>query len=115
MCTSSNVGFEIAKHPQIMNKIDYFNLRQTLNTEQQMIVKDIIIKKQKDRATPIHLFLTGGAGTGKTFTTKAIYYGLLRLYSNEINGYMNIGHKFILLTPNNFGLISAYIMIILCY
>ena len=26
MCTSSNVGFEIAKHPQIMNNTDYFNL-----------------------------------------------------------------------------------------
>lgn len=33
----------------------------------------------------MHLFLTGGADTGKTFTAKAIYQGLLCIYNNSIN------------------------------
>ena len=68
-----------------MNNIDYFNLRRTLNTKQQMIVKDIIMRKQKDIATLIHPFLIGSVGTSKTFIAKAIYHALVRLYSNDIN------------------------------
>ena len=43
------------------------------------------MKKLKDPSTPIHLFLTGGAGTGKTFTATTIYQALIWLYNNAIN------------------------------
>ena len=33
ICTVSNIGVKIAKHPLIMDNIDYFNLCQTLNIE----------------------------------------------------------------------------------
>ncbi|XP_059070801.1 uncharacterized protein LOC131860407 [Cryptomeria japonica] len=78
-------AFEIAKHTQIIDNNEYHKLRQMLNIEQQAIVKDIAIKKMKNMQTPLHLFLTGGAGTGKTFTAKAIYQTLLRLYSASID------------------------------
>ena len=68
-----------------MDNIDYFNLCQSLNTEKKMIVKDIIMRKQKDIATLIHPFLIGSVGTSKTFIAKAIYHALARLYSNDIN------------------------------
>jgi Cdc6-like AAA superfamily ATPase len=51
-----------------------------LNKEQQEIVKDISLKKSMDMHMPLYLFLTGGAGTGKTFTTKMIFQMLIRIY-----------------------------------
>ncbi|XP_059077054.1 uncharacterized protein LOC131876217 [Cryptomeria japonica] len=78
-------AFKISQHPQIMDNNDYYKLRQMLNKEQQTIVKDIIMKKLKNIKAPLHLFLTGGAGTGKTFTAKAIYQALLRIYNNSID------------------------------
>lgn len=76
-------AFEIAKHPQIIDNNEYYKLRRMLNRE-QAIVKDVLIKKMKNIKEPLHLFLTGGAGIGKTFTAKAIYQALIRIYSNSI-------------------------------
>ncbi|XP_059067532.1 ATP-dependent DNA helicase PIF1-like [Cryptomeria japonica] len=58
-----------------------------LSKEQQAIVEDILMKKQQNPDEPLYLFLTGGAGTGKTFTTKAMYQGLLHLYNNAIDSH----------------------------
>jgi hypothetical protein len=33
---------------------------------------------------PIHLFLTGGGGTGKTFTTKSIFQSLVHLHNDTM-------------------------------
>lgn len=60
-----------------MNNNEYYNLRRKLNREQQTIIKDIVMKKLKDMKNPLHLFLTGGAGTGKTFTATAIFQALI--------------------------------------
>lgn len=79
------LGFEIAKHPQILDNVEIFKIRQMLNNEQHAIVKDMVMKKIKHNKTSIHLFLTGGAGTSKTFTTKVIYQALLHIYNNTIN------------------------------
>lgn len=78
-------AFESTQHPQIMDNNYYYRLRRLLNREQQKIIKNIIIKKLKKLNTPIHLFLTGGAGTRKTFTATTIYQALIRLYSNSID------------------------------
>jgi len=51
-----------------------------LNKEQQEIVKDIAMKKCRDIHTPIYLFLTGGAGTCKIFTTKVLFQVLIQIY-----------------------------------
>jgi Cdc6-like AAA superfamily ATPase len=48
-----------------------------LNREQQTILKETTLKKCLSMDTPVHLFLTGGAGTGKTFTTKELFQMLI--------------------------------------
>ena len=70
-----------------------------LNKEQQAIVKDIAIRKLKKTDKPLYLFLTGGAGTGKTFTSKAIFQMLIRIYDSH--------HTIDPLKPK--GLILSYI------
>ena len=59
------LGFEIEKHPQILKNVDYFELRQKLNKEQQKIVKKVVMKK--------------------TFIAKPIYKALLCIYNNNID------------------------------
>lgn len=76
--------FEFTPHPHLLDNTTYYSLRRQLNREQQTIVKDILLRKQIAQSEPLHLFLTGGAGTGKTFTAKAMYQGLLRIYNNTI-------------------------------
>jgi len=45
-------------------------------------VKEILTNKKGDPNQPIYLFLTGGAGTGKTFTAKTIFHSLMWMYNN---------------------------------
>jgi Cdc6-like AAA superfamily ATPase len=51
-----------------------------LNKEQQSIVKDIALNKSMDIHMPLYLFLTGGAGIGKTFTSKVLFQMLIQIY-----------------------------------
>jgi Cdc6-like AAA superfamily ATPase len=37
--------------------------------------------------TLVHLFLTGGVGTGKTFTTKELFQMLIRIYDSNNSSY----------------------------
>ncbi|CAF4097310.1 unnamed protein product [Adineta steineri] len=54
-----------------------------LNREQQAVTKDIAMKKCMDMYKALYLFLIGGAGTGKTFTAKAIFQMLMKLYDSH--------------------------------
>jgi Cdc6-like AAA superfamily ATPase len=80
MKKSINLGFQVKNHPFFLENEEYYRIRRMLNREQQEIVKDIAFKKCSDMHTPLYLFLTGGAGTGKTFTTKVIFQMLIRIY-----------------------------------
>jgi chromosomal replication initiation ATPase DnaA len=60
-----------------MKDEEYFKILRLLNEEQRAIFDDIMYKKRVFANEPIYLFLTGGAGTGKTFTLQAIVQGLL--------------------------------------
>ena len=66
-----NLGFQVTKHPFLIENNEYHIIRRMLNREQQTILKDIALKKRLNMDSPVHLFLTGGAGTSKTFTAKA--------------------------------------------
>ena len=46
-------------------------------------MKDILTNKKSEPNKPLHSFLTGGAGTGKTFTAKALFQSLVRFYNVE--------------------------------
>jgi hypothetical protein len=67
---TTDLGFQVATHPFLLENNEYYRLRRMLNREQQAIVKDISLKKLRNVQMPLYLFLTGGAGTGKTFTKK---------------------------------------------
>jgi len=69
----------------MLSNEEYYKIRRILNREQQAILKDIAIKKQKNIDKPLCLFFTGGAGTRKTFTAKAIYQTLIRIYNEHYN------------------------------
>lgn len=75
---------EIA-HPFLQRTEEYFAMRRTLNKEQQVILKDILMTKRLALHKPLHLFLTGGTGTGKTYIAKVIYEALIRLYDKQLD------------------------------
>jgi hypothetical protein len=78
-----NLGFKVTDHPFYVENDEYYRIRWLLNREQQAILKDIAMKKRLDIHTPVHLFLIGGVGTGKTFTSKALFQMLIRIYDSN--------------------------------
>ena len=52
-----------------------------MNEGQRLIYNDIMLKKILDPSKPVHLFLTGGVGIGKTFVLALLVQGLLRHYA----------------------------------
>ena len=69
----------------MLSNEEYYKIRRMLNREQQAILKDIAMKKRKNIDKPFYLFFTGGAGTEKTFTAKAIFQMLMRIYNEHYN------------------------------
>jgi hypothetical protein len=78
-----NLGFQVTKHHFLIENNEYHRIRRLLNLEQQTILKDIALKKCLNMDTLVHLFLTGGAGIGKTFTTKALFQMHIRIYDSN--------------------------------
>jgi hypothetical protein len=72
-----NLGFQVTKHPFLIENNEYHITRRLLNHEQQTIVKDIVLKKGLNMNSHVHMFLTGGVRTGKTFTTKELFQILI--------------------------------------
>lgn len=59
-------------------------MQRKLNEEQEAILKDVIKTKKLALHKPLFLFLTGGAGTGKTYTKKVICDALITLYDKQL-------------------------------
>ena len=51
-----NLGFQITAHPFLMENNEYYKLRRILNKEQQAIVKDVAIKKEKTQGTNLPFY-----------------------------------------------------------
>ena len=66
-----------------MENEKYYAAIRNLNYEQREILDDIALRKKTDPSTPIHLFLTGGAGTGKTHTLLLLVQALQRIYLHK--------------------------------
>jgi hypothetical protein len=60
----------------MMEEFEYYSLLKQLNEEQRLIFDDVMHRKQLYPNTPICLFFTKGAKTGKNFTFKFIIQGL---------------------------------------
>ncbi len=56
----------------MMENFEYRILLRQLNEEQRLIFEDVMHRKKLYLYPLIHLFLTRGAGTSKTFTLKLI-------------------------------------------
>ena len=61
---------------------DYYGLLESLNVKQQMILKHIL-KCVKTKDEPLHLFVTGGAGVGKSVLINTIYQSLQRYLGSK--------------------------------
>jgi hypothetical protein len=57
---------------ELMKDEEYFKILRLLNEEKRAIFDDIMYKKRIYANEPIYLFLTRGAGTGKTFSLQTI-------------------------------------------
>ncbi len=66
-----------------MNEDKYLSMVQSLNEKQFQIYTHILQHISKDNAQPIHTFITGGAGVGKSMVLRCIYQGLLRLLAKK--------------------------------
>ena len=61
---------------------EYVELMQSLNLRQSEICTHVIQWIQR-RTEPMHIFIEGGAGVGKTKTAKAIYESMNRFYRTQ--------------------------------
>ena len=77
--TKNNV-LSITKNIVLMENKKYYAAIRELNSQQRELVDDITLRKKQDPHAPIHLFLTGGAGTGKTHTLLLLVQALQRIY-----------------------------------
>ena len=76
---------------------DFYHLLQGFNIQQREFLYHVLhcVKTQK---TPFHLFLSGGAGVGKTHLVKGIFQALLRYY-NSLPGQDPDDIKLVLAAP----------------
>ena len=83
--------------PNKMADDDFYHLLQGFNIQQREFLYHVLhcVKTQK---TPFHLFLSGGAGVGKTHLVKGIFQALLRYY-NSLPGQDPDDIKLVLAAP----------------
>jgi hypothetical protein len=62
---------------------EFHSLFQKMNNEQHIIYLDVICKEKKFPNEPLHLFITRGANTCKTFTLMLLIQGELRFYNKH--------------------------------
>ncbi|KAG2192542.1 hypothetical protein INT47_011655 [Mucor saturninus] len=70
------------------DKLDNTSLLSLLNCEQRNCFNHIInhVRHEDCKLTPVHLFITGGAGTGKSLLIRALYQSLIRFYDEDRDG-----------------------------
>jgi hypothetical protein len=66
---------------------EFHSLLQKMNDECHLISDDVMFRKKQNPNEPLHLFLTKGVGTFKTFTLTLLIEGLLYFYSKHLQLY----------------------------
>lgn len=67
-----------------MDDYSYRKMVRSLNEQQQEFFNHVM-HWLKTRINPLYVFLTEGAGVGKSVVTRALYQGLLKYYSHQLN------------------------------
>lgn len=67
--------------PNRLSDQEYYCLMDSLNDQQQMCVQHVTFLV-KTNNLPFHIFLSGGAGVGKSHTIKVIYQSLSKCYDS---------------------------------
>ena len=63
---------------------DYFSTMRSLN-DKQKAVYDHCMKGMYDDSSPMNIFITGGAGVGKSLLMRALHDGFTRFYVRQPN------------------------------
>ena len=66
-----------------VNEDKYLGMVRSLNEKQFQIYTHILQHISKTNKQPLHVFITGGAGVGKSMVLQCIYQGLLRLLAKK--------------------------------
>ncbi len=66
-----------------MNQDSYLGMVRSLNQKQFQIYTHILQHISRDNSEPLHIFITGGAGVGKSMVLRCVYQGLLRLLAKK--------------------------------
>ncbi len=61
----------------------YLNMVRSLNEKQFQVYTHVMNHVSKGNPNPLHIFITGGAGVGKSMVLRCIYQGLLRLTAKK--------------------------------
>lgn len=84
-----------------MNDYSYRKIVRSLN-EQQKEFFNHVMHWLKTRINPLYVFLTVGAGVGKSVVTRALYQKLLKYYSHQLNKSPDTFHV-LLCAPTGIG------------
>lgn len=84
---SKDLTFSIENKPDILTQEDYYNLVRSLNSKQREVfnyIEDWCVKQTIANIStkPLHLFISGGAGTGKSHLISAIFQMASRRLQN---------------------------------
>ena len=66
-----------------INEDMYLSMVRCLNEKQFQIYTHILQHISRDNKKPLHIFITGGAGVGKSMVLQCVYQGLLRLLAKK--------------------------------
>ena len=75
-----SLGEEILPQKELMND-EYLHQVRSLNSEQKQFFYHIL-KLVKSQLLPFYIFLSGGAGVGKSVLTRSIYQSLLKFFNH---------------------------------
>ena len=81
--TSHIPNDEIEMIQNRLTEKDYLNLLSKLNTKQRQIFTHIIHSLTHKPCEKLHIFITGGAGVGKSLVVRTLYQALHRLLCSE--------------------------------
>lgn len=85
-----NDEFVVTKRSELMSTQKYCDILYNMQKEQRELILEVIHRLSDDNAEPIQIFFTGPAGSGKTFTLKALMetYNRFSPESSHLNSYV---------------------------